>query len=228
MKRPFQKWHLDGAAADISRDFRGLGPSISWDASAPLVGNPRNAEFTFDWGANAALLFGRQKVRAHHQTMQQYNSSYHFNGTLPIVYHHSYNPGRSKTVIVPNIGGFAGVSLKFPNAKISIGYQAISSSARWTAASTSRKRKIPDSTGLSPQSVSVSADKQRARIKKAWRISPPPFAFLTELRGWAYQFFVIRRPNRRGSVTKTLVVNIVSSELRKAPVMAVVLYTFFT
>jgi len=123
VKRPFQKWHLDGAAADISRDFRGLGPSISWDASAPLVGNPRNAEFTFDWGANAALLFGRQKVRAHHQTMQQYNSSYHFNGTLPIVYHHSYNPGRNKTVIVPNIGGFAGVSLKFPNAKISLGYR---------------------------------------------------------------------------------------------------------
>jgi hypothetical protein len=26
--------------------------------------------------------------------------------------------------VVPNIGGFAGVSLKFPNAKISFGYRA--------------------------------------------------------------------------------------------------------
>ncbi len=42
------------------------------------------------------------------------------------------------------------------------------------------------------------------------------------------KFFVIRTPMRRGSVTKTLVVRAVSSEFRKAPVMAVLLNTFFT
>ncbi len=44
---------------------------------------------------------------------------------------------------------------------------------------------------------------------------------------YAYQFFVMRSPNRRGSVVKTLVVSPVSSEFRNAPVMAVVLNTFF-
>ncbi len=42
-----------------------------------------------------------------------------------------------------------------------------------------------------------------------------------------YQFFVMRNPNRRGSVVKTFVVSAVSSEFRNAPVMAVVLKTFF-
>src|SRR6185437_7566861 len=43
-----------------------------------------------------------------------------------------------------------------------------------------------------------------------------------------YQFLVRRMPNRRGSVTKTFVVSALSSELRKAPVMAVVSTTFLT
>ncbi len=43
-----------------------------------------------------------------------------------------------------------------------------------------------------------------------------------------YQFLVMRIPNRRGSVTKMLVVSAESSEFRNAPVIAVVSNTFFT
>jgi hypothetical protein len=43
----------------------------------------------------------------------------------------------------------------------------------------------------------------------------------------AYQFLVTRKPNRRGSVVKTLVVRPVSSVFKNAPVIAVVLNTFF-
>ena len=42
----------------------------------------------------------------------------------------------------------------------------------------------------------------------------------------AYQLLVMRMPNRRGSVVKTLVVRPVSSEFKNAPVMAVVSNTF--
>jgi hypothetical protein len=31
---------------------------------------------------------------------------------------------RSRNVTVPNIGGFAGLSFKYPNAKVSLGYRA--------------------------------------------------------------------------------------------------------
>jgi len=40
--------------------------------------------------------------------------------------------------------------------------------------------------------------------------------------GALYQFFVMRMPNRRGSVTKIFVVSALSSEFRNAPVMTVV------
>jgi hypothetical protein len=125
VKNPRQSWNLNRSRAQFERSFRGVGPSVGWQASAPMIGEPDRTELTLDWGINAALLFGRQKVKAHHDTH---------------VYHHYQNAGdqmitttppsnvhntaRSRSVTVPNVGGFAGVSLKFPNAKISLGYRA--------------------------------------------------------------------------------------------------------
>jgi hypothetical protein len=109
------------------RSFQGLGPSISWDASAPIAGSADDAQFTLDWGLNAAVLFGRQKVRGHHQTIGEYISQTNLQaykyGTFSR-YVKSGAPPRSHSVVVPNVGGFAGFSLKFPNAKVSLGYRA--------------------------------------------------------------------------------------------------------
>jgi len=108
------------------RSFHGLGPAISWDASTPIGGND-DARFTLDWGLNASVLFGRQKMRAHSQVTGEYISQTNAlaakYGTFSR-YVHPSNPARSRSVIVPNIGGFAGMSLKFPNAKVSLGYRA--------------------------------------------------------------------------------------------------------
>ena len=38
--------------------------TLSWDASAALAGNEQDGELTFDWGINAALLFGKQRAKA--------------------------------------------------------------------------------------------------------------------------------------------------------------------
>lgn len=121
---PLQTWDLYAAKEQAQRSFRGLGPSISWDASLPLMGSADSEEVTFDFGVNGAALFGKQKVRLHHDTNAHHKSA-HFKYTpLPLVYSHSYNRTRSRSVVIPNIGGFAGLSLKFPNAKISLGYRA--------------------------------------------------------------------------------------------------------
>jgi len=131
---PNAKFHAFTAISNVKHSFQGLGPSLSWDASSPLMGDADSAEVTFDWGLNGAVLFGRQKTTAHHQTTDRYfrNVLYnhplypggsiqsHYNG----VYAHSADPARSRSVVVPNLGGFAGVSLKFPNAKVSFGYRA--------------------------------------------------------------------------------------------------------
>src|SRR5580692_9911555 len=123
-------YHSNAAAATATRSFRGLGPSISWDASAPVLGNPGEGMIALDWGANAAVLFGRQKAIVHHEITAQYHkgpydifghSSQHPRTTL---YRHDTNvPPRARTVTLPNVGGFAGLSYRFNNAKLSLGYR---------------------------------------------------------------------------------------------------------
>jgi hypothetical protein len=109
------------------RKFTGIGPAVSWDSSVGLVGHGDSGIF-LDWGANGAILFGRQRVTGHHQTA---DFSFAYPGPPPnygtvktTVYQTSVPLNRSRQVIVPNLGGFAGVSWRYPNAKISIGYRA--------------------------------------------------------------------------------------------------------
>jgi hypothetical protein len=128
-KYNFRNRHMISYTAVLSanRDTQAMGPSLSWDASAMLTRNGEHATLDFDWGMNASVLFGRQRVRMHQRT-----SAYHFNivpfhtpyGTYGAHSTQSANPERSRSVTIPNIGGFAGISLKFPNAKVALGYRA--------------------------------------------------------------------------------------------------------
>jgi hypothetical protein len=102
------------------RDFDGVGPSIAWDASTPIAGNVQKGEITFDWGANAAILFGRRKADIHHQTSQCFGL-YRY---CAAVYTHPGEFKRSRMATIPNLGGFAGLSIRYANAKVSIGYRA--------------------------------------------------------------------------------------------------------
>jgi len=103
-----------------NRSFRGVGPSISWEGSSPFIGHADRGEVTFDWGANAAVLFGRQKVEGGFKTQGQFfyggNKTTHYLRSTPIA--------RSHSVVVPNVGGMVGVSVKYPNVKFSLGYRA--------------------------------------------------------------------------------------------------------
>ena len=74
------------------------------------------------------MLFGRQRVQAHHQTTNILHVPYtptHGSDFVHIpVYQHSGALNRSRGVVVPNLGGFAGISWRYPNAKVSVGYHA--------------------------------------------------------------------------------------------------------
>jgi iron complex outermembrane receptor protein len=120
----FHTYHATGQA---SRSFRGIGPSLSWSGSAPVIGDLQDGEIALDWGANAALLFGKQKADVRHQESAHYHSRYGelHGGTYSLAYH---NPpgGRDtlRSVVVPNAGGFAGASWRLENFKASFGYRA--------------------------------------------------------------------------------------------------------
>ena len=82
-----------------------------------------DGEITFDWGANAAVLFGRQKVRGSHLTTGAYWAN--FQSAPQSTYNTGRKPyARSRSVVVPNVGGFAGFSAQYSNAKLSFGYRA--------------------------------------------------------------------------------------------------------
>ena len=129
---PFNQYYgFYKAKPKLERSFQGWGPTLSYKGSVPIAGsNNENAEITLDWGANAGILFGHQKARIHHDTTADRYSYFplaQFSGQPVLATDHYVNSTsveRSRSVTVPNIGGVAGLSLKFPNAKISIGYRA--------------------------------------------------------------------------------------------------------
>jgi len=114
------------AVLHAQRSTHAIGPSLSWDASMPLVGTGTDATINFDWGANAAFLFGRQRANTQHSTM-----GYHVTKPGPLLPKNRSqytlippDQNRAHAVTIPNVGGFAGVSMKFSNAKLSLGYRA--------------------------------------------------------------------------------------------------------
>ena len=122
-----QPYHSNTANLQVERSFHGIGPSLSWNASAPFLGNTKDGEVAFDWGLNAALLFGRQKAKMHHQTTGKFSLGTY----LAHDHHHTTYQGpvtpdhtRSRAVTVPNVGAFAGLSFRLENFKASAGYRA--------------------------------------------------------------------------------------------------------
>jgi outer membrane receptor protein involved in Fe transport len=120
------KFQTNEADLLAKRSTHAIGPSLSWNGSMPFAGTAADGEFTVDWGLNGAVLFGRQHARVHHKTTGGKYSSFNppsktnrISGYTKVIDHN-----RSKLVTIPNVGGFAGISMKWPNAKVSFGYRA--------------------------------------------------------------------------------------------------------
>ena len=76
-RRCTQVYHSFAGTFRADRSFSGVGPSLSWNSSVPFAGNSQDGELSLDWGVNAALLFGRQKTKTHHQTTARYHTAEH-------------------------------------------------------------------------------------------------------------------------------------------------------
>jgi hypothetical protein len=133
---PLQKFPTYFLQANAKRSFHGIGPSLSWNASVPFAGNKRRGELSFDWGIDGAVLFGRQKARISHKTInREFGQKYHVPAPTPsylyhttsykTIYHHTPpDQVRSRSVTVPNVGLTAAVSYRVENFKATLGYRA--------------------------------------------------------------------------------------------------------
>ena len=122
-----QAFHTNRANLLAERSFHGIGPSLSWNGSAPFAGNPQNGELSFNGGLNAAVLFGRQRAKIHHQSTGRYRPLVLGSGAGPFYVTSQplpVNKTRARTVTVPNVGGFAGLTFRLQDFKVSAGYRA--------------------------------------------------------------------------------------------------------
>jgi hypothetical protein len=120
-------YHNHYASLQSERHFRGIGPTLSWNGSSPFGGNREDGELTFDYGANVAVLFGRQRAKVSHQTRSNYHPytlNYGARGQHVSSKTFATAHTRSRTVVVPNIGALAGVTYRIHDFKISAGYRA--------------------------------------------------------------------------------------------------------
>jgi hypothetical protein len=131
---PFSKYHdTYQFKSDEQRNFRGVGPEVTWDANQVLWGDGDGAEVTFDWGINASVLFGQQKVVLHHAAAHCRHTGLGINagcdgvgigGQDGQIHEPDEDIARSTSVTVPNLGGYLGASLRYRNSKLSLGYRA--------------------------------------------------------------------------------------------------------
>jgi hypothetical protein len=115
-------------------DLRAIGPSLSWGNTTGLWGDVADGQIALDWGANAAVLFGRQKAKGSlttsiHKSRDHviYNALWRTYGVqLAPISARGDSSHRTEThrVTLPNLGGFAALSYRFPRAKLSVGYRA--------------------------------------------------------------------------------------------------------
>jgi hypothetical protein len=126
-------FHVYRADYSSSREFSGIGPSLDWKSSEALFNHDDTGVF-LDWGVNAAVLFGRQKAKVASQLSSTYNyaeKAYFLSGQVvfatKVMTAHARSPSTrisSRQIAVPNVGGFAAISVKYPNAKLTLGYRA--------------------------------------------------------------------------------------------------------
>jgi iron complex outermembrane receptor protein len=118
-------YYIRYGSFEAKRSFRGVGPSLSWDGSANLAGNLSGGSLAFDWGVNGALLFGRQRVKGQHTATALYQTRpVQYAAPKSTLYRTSKPISRSKNVTIPDLGGYAALSLHYTNCKISFGYRA--------------------------------------------------------------------------------------------------------
>jgi len=111
-------------AAD--REFAGLGPLLTWNAAASLLGNEDKGRLIADWSIGAGTLFGKQKASTRGHGSTQYFSSFYFTGTNIVDAPQPFDiavPDREKSKTVPVIDLSLGLSYEIQRVKVGAGYR---------------------------------------------------------------------------------------------------------
>jgi hypothetical protein len=116
---------------DAEREFKGVGPTLSWDASRPILGDDQRGRLNLDWAVTGGVLYGKQKT-----AIKGMQGSDYFNAVYPFSPHAYVLNGlpspaetpigiapRTHSVLAPLVDLSLGLSFSIPGVKLSTGYR---------------------------------------------------------------------------------------------------------
>jgi iron complex outermembrane receptor protein len=109
---------------DSERRFEGVGPTLSWQASQPLLGSEETGWVGLDWSVTGGVLFGERSVESVEDRLGRERNTPN-NAFLPIItaiYDEEVPRSRSEDVTVPNLSLSLGLSYAIDRVKVSTGY----------------------------------------------------------------------------------------------------------
>jgi outer membrane receptor protein involved in Fe transport len=118
------------AELNAAREFKGTGPTLSWDAAMALLGNDQTGRLQFDWSATAGVLFGDRETTVIGEDMLRTvggvigNVGIKF--PLPTIGTPTttvINEARSESATVPVVDLSLGLSYEAGRVKVGAGYR---------------------------------------------------------------------------------------------------------
>jgi outer membrane receptor protein involved in Fe transport len=119
--------HHDTDTANLTskRQFKGAGPTLSWDAAKRLWSDDERGHVDVDWSVTGGVLFGKQKTSVSGVETAAYYSGKYYQGLSQVgPTTVTAGPGqRSKSATVPLLDLSLGTSYEIQRVKIGAGYR---------------------------------------------------------------------------------------------------------
>jgi len=117
--------HHYGASIDASREFKGVGPEVTWSASQHLLGNVNTGNVDIDWSITGGVLFGKQKTNVTGDRGEAYFTGKYYDSTRyqPLAVAPLGIAPRSESVTVPMLDLSLGLSYEIGRFKAGAGYR---------------------------------------------------------------------------------------------------------
>jgi|GEM_PF-50389 len=122
---PVSRTH-DMASMTADREFKGAGPTLSWDAGRTVFGADEAGHVALDWSVTAGVLFGRQKTAVSGSEGEEHFAGWYgyvTNVLAPVPTAPLGIASRSKSITVPVVDLALGLSYEIQRFKVGAGYR---------------------------------------------------------------------------------------------------------
>jgi iron complex outermembrane receptor protein len=123
LKYGVQHWRGSFTTLESTREFEGVGPTVSWESAVRLAGDDQIGHVDLDWRVGGGVLFGKQTMDSSEDRLSTYYYSPGGTTITPTTLYDEVVPRqRTEDVTVPNLSLTLGVSYAIDRVKVSTGY----------------------------------------------------------------------------------------------------------